>query len=253
MKAHPAKFSDPIVSVIHRLLADLLPYGSRVLDPFAGVGGVHRLWPFWETWGVEIEHEWACQHPRTIVGDSRFLPFPRCGSFGAVVTSPTYANRMADHHNAREKCRACQGTGVMYMPEPEPVPVDCPKCGGEGRREYKRLTYRHQLGRELTPGNSGGMQWGPEYRELHRQVYAECRRAVVMGDGTARQGGLFVLNVSNHIRAKREVDVTEWHISTLQGCGFREVVAREEVRTARMGFGANRLARVPFETVAVLR
>ena len=51
-------------------------------------------------------------------------------TFDMVVTSPTYGNRMADHHNAKD-----------------------------GRR---RITYTHNLGRTLTPGNSGAMQWGED-------------------------------------------------------------------------------------------
>lgn len=250
MTAHPAKFSAPIVVKIRELLAEYLPRPAVILDPFAGVGGVHHLAVPGSRWtvGVEIEREWASQHPGTLVGDSRFLPFAG-RSFDAIVTSCTYGNRMADHHNAQERCKPCKGTGEAEVMAPGGLvlgKIACPKCEGEGRRAYKRLTYRHQLDRELTPGNSGGMQWGESYRELHRAVYAECRRVVV-------DGGLFVLNVSNHIRKRNEVDVTSWHLEALRRKGFPEVVAVERVETARMGFGANREARVPFETVAVLR
>jgi hypothetical protein len=84
---------------------------------------------------VELEPEWASQHPRTMVGDARALPLPDA-TFDMVVTSPTYGNRMTDHHNAKDGSR--------------------------------RITYTHNLGRTLTPGNSGAMQWGEDYRQLHR-------------------------------------------------------------------------------------
>jgi hypothetical protein len=49
------------------------------------------------------------------------------------------------------------------------------------------------LGRPLTPGNSGALQWGEEYRALHVAVWTECRRVL-------KPGGIFVLNVKDHIR-----------------------------------------------------
>ena len=38
-------------------------------------------------------------------GDSRQMHYPD-GMFDAICTSPTYGNRMADHHNARRAARA---------------------------------------------------------------------------------------------------------------------------------------------------
>jgi hypothetical protein len=64
---HPARFTSTILDT----LARLIPPGSRVLDPFAGTGRIHEL-PC-ETWGVELEPEWANMHPRTIVGNARHL------------------------------------------------------------------------------------------------------------------------------------------------------------------------------------
>ena len=87
------------------------------------------------------------------------LPF-RDESFDAVVTSPTYGNRFADKHNAKD---------------------------GSIRR-----SYTHDLGRTLHAENSGSMQWGQAYRDLHVKAWAECFRVV-------RPGGLFVLNISDHV------------------------------------------------------
>jgi len=164
------------------------------------------------TVGVELEPEWAAQHPRTLVGDARALPFADA-TLDTVVTSPTYGNRMADHHNAKDGSR--------------------------------RITYRRTLGRPLTPGNSGAMQWGEDYRQLHRRAWEEVRRVLV-------PEGLFLLNVSNHIRQGEEVPVVQWHVEMLAGMGFA-LVSDRRVPTARIRFGENHARRVGFEHVMCLR
>lgn len=166
---HPAKFSDEILAHIASVLVDY----EKVLDPFAGTGRIHRLKN--ETWGVEIEKEWASCETRTLVGDALRLPF-RAGSFDAVATSPTYGNRMADHHEARDAS--------------------------------KRNTYRHALSRPLHGNNSGGLQWGDSYRDFHRRAWIEAVRIL-------RPGGRFVLNIKNHIRKGEEQLVSEWHHTVL--------------------------------------
>lgn len=226
---HPAKFSGPILAATSPLIDDeaqRLGRRVRVIDPFAGVGGVHVLGRESEkgqrslfepthdieTVGVEIEPEWAYQHPRTIIGDATALPFADA-TFDIVVTSPTYGNRMADHHNARDGS--------------------------------KRITYRHTLGRPLTQGNSGAMQWGEDYRGLHVRAWKEARRVLT-------PDGLIVLNVSNHIRKGEEIPVAEWHRDALLAMGFT-LEADIEVCTPRMGFGANGSKRVGCEHVIVAR
>lgn len=243
---HPAKFSDSIMEVI----ADIIPGREqlRVLDPFAGVGRVHELaTETVDTWGVEIEPEWATMHPRTIVGDATRLPF-RDGAFDYVVTSPTYGNRMADHHDAKERCRVCEGSGDEIYHPPLGGPPErqaCVKCNGRGFREYKRMTYRHQLGRPLHPNNSGAMQWGERYRQLHMLAWGEAWRVM-------KPDGKFVLNVKNHIRGKVEQDVHGWHCDVLHAMGF-EAIWTEMVLVPNMGFGANAEARTEGEYVTVLR
>lgn len=137
---HPARFSTPILAEIDRILGARLASDASVLDPFAGVGGIHNL-PY-TTVGVEIEPEWAASHSQTVCGDSTQLSslFPAY-EFDAIVTSPAYGNRMADNY---------AGNGT------------------------KRFTYRISLGRSLTEGNGAAMQWGSAYRELHAAVWAEC-------------------------------------------------------------------------------
>jgi len=179
-----------------------------VLDPFAGTGRIHELGPAWDTVGVEIEPEWAHLHPRTIVGNALALEFADA-TFDAICTSPTYGNRLADHHEARD---------------------------GSVRR-----TYRHDLGRALHPENSGRMQWGESYRDFHERAWAEAVRVL-------RPGGLFVLNVKNHIRRGEEVDTTSFHRETLEQLGLK-VVAEETVPVSGMRVGINRQARVTHESV----
>jgi len=238
---HPAKFSDSILMQIALVLDELadngrLPEGGRILDPFAGIGKVHKLADRgWSTKGVELEPEWAEQDPRTVVGDARSLPWAD-HYFDAVVTSPCYGNRMADHHDAKDPCSNCQGAR-------HDDDGDCRACGGSGLS--KRNTYRHALGRELTPGSGAGLQWGSAYRALHEQAWREAVRVV-------KPDGFLVVNVSNHIRGGEEQRVVEWHLNTLLllGCFLWEVL---RVSTPRLGFGANGDARVDGENIIVVR
>jgi len=204
---HPAKYTDKLLPVFSEILQS---YGATtVLDCFAGTGKIHRL--DFETKGIEIEPEWANMHEETVVADSRAIPFSS-GSFDAVCTSPTYGNRMADCHSAKDGS--------------------------------KRNTYTHKLGRTLHQANSGKMQWGANYRELHSLVWAECFRVV-------KPNGILILNMKNHIRGGKEVDVFGWHVVTLLGVGFtlREV---RQIEVNGNGFGQNGHLRVPFEYVATL-
>lgn len=125
----------------------------------------------------------------------------------------TYGNRMADHFNAKDDSR--------------------------------RITYKHYLGRPLNERNSGRMQWGMKYRAIHTDVYHECARVL-------RDDGLFVLNMSNHIRKGEIVDVTGWHIHCLTELGFG-VLEHRKIDTPRMGFGQNGKLRVPYESIIVFR
>jgi len=204
--SHPARYSDNLLDVFRR---HLVAY-RHVLDPFAGTGRIHELGPAWDTVGVEIEPEWAHLHPRTIVGNALALQFED-GSFDAICTSPTYGNRFADHHEARD---------------------------GSVRR-----TYRHDLGRALHPDNSGQLQWGEKYREFHAHAWAEALRVL-------RDGGRFVLNVKNHVRNKQVVDVTCFHLDHLESLGL-SLVARAEVSARSLRVGANGAARVSHESVLV--
>lgn len=159
----------------------------------------------------ELEPEWARQCPApALVHNATAMPFPG-GSIGAIVTSPTYGNRMADHHEARDTSH--------------------------------RNTYRHQLGRPLAPANTGQFQWGPAYRALHLSIYAECHRVLM-------SGGQLVVNVKDHIRKGQVQHVTSWHMGAMLDTGFRRDWGQEvECPGNRNGAGAH--LRVDHEYVMV--
>ena len=208
---HPAKYTAALLPVF----AALLDGCTNVLDPMAGVGGIHRLralLPELHTVGVELEPEWAAQHPETRQGDALALPFD-AGSFDAVCVSPCYGNRMADHHEAKDASR--------------------------------RHTYRHSLGRPLHSHNAGALQWGEEYRRFHVAAWTEARRVL-------RPGGLFLLNCKDFVRAGAWVHVTQWHVDTLTELGFC-VAERRRVACPGQRHGANGALRADSEDVVLLR
>lgn len=204
--SHPARFSKPLLPVF----ADLLEPGMRVLDPFAGAGGIHELADLIEVeiTAIEIEPEWAHLHPLTDVGEALDLKYDD-ETFDAIVTSPTYGNRLADHHNASD---------------PE-----------------LRRSYTHDLGHELSETNSGDLHWGDEYREFHQAAWREAVRVL-------KPEGRFVLNIKDHIRAGKWQDVAGWHVATLAELGL-VVVAVRPVITGHLRQGENAEARVAAELV----
>jgi len=149
-------------------------------------------------------------HRNTIQADALNLPF-KDDSFDCIATSPTYGNRFADSHEAKD--------------------------GSE------RRSYTHDLGRKLHQNNSGSLHWGDAYRDFHERAWAESLRVL-------KPGGIFILNISDHIRGGELMPVSEWHIKALKSLGrgfiLREVI---DVPTPRMRFGENSGARVEAEHV----
>jgi len=216
IRPHPAKFSKPILEKLESLTLGL-PDGARVLDPFAGVGGIHSLSRF-ETVGVELEPEWAKAHDRTLVGDSRYLETMfDFEMFDAIITSPGYASRMSDRY------------------------------GGDPKGS-KRVTYRISLGGALSEGSGAAVQWSSakekaEYKEIHRTVWEQCFKVL-------KHDRCLYLNISNHIRKGEEQDVTEWHLLCLEDIGF-VIDQMHHVKTRRMKMGANHHLRVDSESIVV--
>lgn len=236
---HCAKWSDPVLDEI-RCVLDAFGTPARTLDPFGGVGKIHLLdLPF--TVDVELEWEWASaplvdsrkvRVPRVSVqGDTHDLPFPT-GSFDGLISSPVYYNRMSDSHHAQERCRACKAEG-------------CEKCEFTGRRKHHRNTYTHTLGRTLTKGNAGAVQWGPRARQSGELLLRECWRVLA-------PEGLIVWNASDHIRGGEVQDVTGWYRDTWIGLGA-VLIDEIDVSTDRLPDGANWDVRVPTEKVFTFR
>jgi len=209
---HNAKFSAPILSAI----ITKLPARGLILDPMGGVGTLAHTTP--ETPGIitgELEWEWVKQALRPCVQqDVHALPY-RTGSVRCVVTSPTYGNRMADHHNAKDESKR---NGYAF--------------------------WLREVGAEPHPNNSGVLGFNRAYKMFHLYAYREIRRVL-------EPDGLFLLNVSNFIKRKREVEAVKWHAMACHALGFKEL-DRRYIETPRLRFGENHDARVEHEVLLVM-
>jgi tRNA G10 N-methylase Trm11 len=188
---HPAKFSPEIIRVMDGWIRMESFYTGkrqrrmRILDPMAGVGGVHVLPGL--TFGIEIEPEWANQHPRTQVGDALALPWPK-NKFDVICVSPVYGNRMSDSFTAMDSS--------------------------------KRIGYHFQLGRKPSKGSSATMHWGQDYRRFHHAAWVEAVRVL-------RPGGLFILNISDFMKMGERQPVSSWHCYVLDELGLNCFARRD--------------------------
>ena len=154
---HPAKFTDTLLPAIAKLLRPHVRPGYRVLDPFAGVGKIFLLnqwYPGMQIEGIEIEPEWAAQHPRTTLGNALALPWAD-SHFDAIVTSPTYGNRMADSHTARDSSRRKH----VYS------------C--HGAQAARRQLRGYAVGGKLSALSQKGMDRGQAGAKTGRRFYSE--------------------------------------------------------------------------------
>ncbi len=216
MIKHPATYTNSFIPKF----AELLIGCENVLDIFGGVGKLALIKEHGFTGKVvcnELEREWAETSPHNVdewhIGDAANMEWAKSNSFDAICTSPTYGNRMADHHNAKDGS--------------------------------KRVTYKHFLGRDLNEANTGRMQWGEKYRQKHLEIYKECGRVL-------KNGGLMIVNVSDHIRKGQVVNVVEWHKQALTNFGMK-LIDEIKIETPRMGFGQNAKSRVQHECILVFK
>ena len=215
---HPAVFSDKLLPIIAEIAINHSV--QKVLDPFAGTGKLALIKElgFRGTIDcVEIEREWASTNLYSVdnwyVADSANMYWAQNESYDAICTSTVYGNRLSDHHNAQDGS--------------------------------KRISYKHFLGRDLTEGNTGQMQWGDDYRRKHEQVYLECLRVL-------KYDGIFILNISDHIRKGEIMPVSLWHRETLEELGLT-LIQEVQVETPRMKFGKNAELRVKYENIFVFK
>ena len=183
---------------------------ANVLDPFGGTGKVFLLNRWYPTMNIQaVEIEPEWARINPRTTIGNALYLPFApGSFYAVCTSPTYGNRMADG--------LCQA-------------------------DWNYITYAQKINRKLSADNSGAMQWGQEYRDFHVKAWTEAARVL-------RPGGVFVLNIKNHIRGGVEQPVTEWHIEALEKIGFT-LIEHVKINTPSMRYGQNSDKRVGYESV----
>jgi tRNA G10 N-methylase Trm11 len=212
---HPAVFTDAFIPIFAELLNRYKC--QNVLDCMAGTGKIALVKKYWKgkVYCVDLEEEWALpEYPVDywFTGDAAHTIF-KDGQFDAIITSPSYGNRLADHQEAKDP-------------------------------SY-RITYTHRLGRQLHPENTGKMQWGITYRFKHREIYHECKRIL-------KDGGLLVINISNHIRNWKEIDVVGWTRDALIHEGFT-LIEERHVETPRMRYGANANLRVATEAILIFQ
>lgn len=208
MIKHPAVMGPHILEACK----SFLPFvGCRILDPFAGLGTTAKLLPEYNVVGVEIEKEWADQCENTICGDS-LIVVPKLEKFDAILTSPTYGNRMADDFEASDKS--------------------------------KRITYRHKLGRKLSEGTTSNLHYGKKnkkYEDLHAKIWKVCVDAL-------KDNGVFILNCKDFISSGTVIEVTQWHIDILGTYGL-SMVECIRVPSKGMRFGSNSQQRIDYENV----
>jgi hypothetical protein len=213
VKNHPAKYTNSFIPIF----ADILKNTNNVLDPMAGTGKISLIQNYGYSGNIYCHDilDWGeLKHEDAMwkFGDASALDY-ETNYFDAICTSPVYGNRMSDHFNSKDGS--------------------------------KRITYRDGFGSELSKENTGRMQWGEKYRQKHIDIYNDCKRVL-------KKQGLFIVNVSDHIRGGEVMPVVDWHQQTILNMGL-VLTERMEIKTIRMGFGANATARVEHEVIMIFK
>mgnify|MGYP000212145934 CR=1 FL=1 len=195
------------------VMAQYLQPHWRVLDPFGGVGGLAKL---------------AHTGTRIVIGE---LEFP-------IIQQAAGKRRV----NAN-------AVALPFADDSFDAIATSPTYGNRMADTYtddsRRNTYTAAFGFALHPQNSGAIQWGPRYRILHRTAWDEAARVL-------KPRGLFVLNISNHIRDGREINVAAWHCETLKSLGLH-LQTTHTIPTPRNRYGANGEKRAPCEYIFVFQ
>jgi hypothetical protein len=215
---HPAKFTSAQIEQIASAIAEEFgeDKGIKILDPYAGIGGVHKLQEFGHfTFGIEIEREWPGQHRDTAVGDSHVFMAANVNrnKYDAVVTSYVFPNRMTDHHDAKDGS--------------------------------KRHSYKHYLGRDPAEGSSATLGWGKKWRQFHREGFRLMSRVV-------KKNGLIIIDSKNCYKQRELVLANEWTIRTLAKMGMPLLQVRP-VFTRGLTHGQNHEDRVDRHLIIVVR
>ena len=217
MPRHPAKFTDILLETMY----PYIPNGDdiKLLDPFAGTGKIALIKELGfkgKIYANDLESEWLSPNIHgcdfLTYEDAETLDYPS-EFFDCVCTSPTYGNRMADHHNAKD--------GSV------------------------RMTYTHCLGRPLHDQNTGSMQFGQKYIQKHERIWRHLLNLL-------KNGGAFIVNAKNFVRKGKVVDVVGEHLRMLESLGLK-LERNLTVETPSMRYGRNSAKRIPHENILIMR
>lgn len=261
---HPARYSAALLDHLRPILAD----APHVHDPFAGTG--ERLGALCDELGVtytgtELEAPFIVD-PRVRQGDSRSwrtypcarpcagrCPVARTGPYW-IVTSPVYANGMADNFRPTGICSACKGRGHSLFCDVRGRHWTCAKCDGTGRRTIDRATYRIRAMQitgnpdyELDDANMGRNS----YRggSTARQRYWTIAHTVIANWHNAER---IIVNVANFWLGDDLIDhVKEWRVALDSGGYCIDDIAT--VPTPGYRNGANHNRRVGHEAIISAR